>query len=73
MKNDNAVATFLGAILIGFLIGVTIAFIMSFIYWWAWNTFMPAVFHLPRIGMWQAFALSLLISPLKASYESKKK
>ena len=35
---------------------------------WAWNAFMPAVFKLPEITFWQAFALTFLIGSLKGLF-----
>ena len=52
----------------------TVVVIGSLITWWAWNNFMPAVFHLPTITLWQAFAFNLLTNSLRgfnASFKSK--
>ncbi len=42
------------------LIILLIAILSVFPVWWAWNTFMPAIFGLPTINGWQAFALTIL-------------
>ena len=36
--------------------------------WWAWNTFMPAVFGLPEINFLQAFAFILLTGALRTLF-----
>lgn len=64
--------TIIGAVIIGFVVLALLSFILSFITLWAWNIFMPAIFHLPTINFWQAFAFNLLAGQFRSTVTTKK-
>lgn len=57
-KNElpEAIGYFIGGFIAVFLIAVLFCFVTQ----WAWNNFMPHVFNLPEITIYQAFSLNVL-------------
>ncbi len=60
----NDVLEKIGAVVLGAAIGIPILIVIlligTLVTQWSWNTFVPAIFNLPHITLWQAFALQLL-------------
>lgn len=51
----------LGAVALGAAISAISALVIT----WAWNAVIPAIFGLPHISFWQAFALMVLVNGLR--------
>jgi hypothetical protein len=60
MKVLGIVGIVAGVLLVAAVVGLIGALPVM----WCWNGFMPAVFDLPSITFWQAFALTVLCSML---------
>lgn len=59
-SNMEKVLIVLGAILLFFAILIPICALTALITMWAWNIFVPAIFHLGTITFWQAWAVNIL-------------
>jgi len=64
-KFFEVLSTIIGVVGTVILTLIFIIGIGSVITWWAWNNFMPTVFHLPTITLWQAFAFNLLTNSFR--------
>lgn len=66
--------TGIGIVLIVLVVaGIVFGFgsISALILMWAWNIFIPSVFHGPVITFWQAFAASVLLTIIGAKFGIK--
>lgn len=65
--------TFLSILGVIVLVLALIAFfslIGAFILMLAWNVVMPALFHLPALGFWQAYAITILVSIVGSAFKT---
>jgi hypothetical protein len=60
----NDLAEVFGAVIFTVFVVAFAAALYSFIVCWSWNLCMPYIFGLPKISLWQAFALGMLWSCL---------
>ncbi len=51
---------FAGHALLGLVVVVAVALLFGWVVMTAWNAVIPATFHLPAVGFWQAVALLVL-------------
>lgn len=59
MTNDKMVESMI-VVLAGIALLVFFVFITGFPTMWLWNSLMPDIFNLPRIGFWQAVGINFL-------------
>lgn len=58
---NNGCLTAIGLVVIGLVLGIIYAFVISIIGVWLWNYAMVSMFGVPQITFWQMFALMVLV------------
>jgi len=73
---NNGCLTAIGLVVIGLVLGIIYAFVISIIGVWLWNYAMVSMFNVPEITFWQMFALMVLVRlfiPPKINYNKENK
>lgn len=73
---NNGCLTAIGLAVIGLVLGIIYAFVISIIGVWLWNYAMVSMFGVPQITFWQMFALMVLVRlfiPTKINYNKENK
>ena len=68
--------TAIGLVVIGLVLGIIYAFVISIIGVWLWNYAMVSMFGVPQITFWQMFALMVLVRlfiPPRINYNKENK
>ena len=73
---NNGCLTAIGLVVIGLVLGIIYAFVISIIGVWLWNYAMVSMFGVPQITFWQMFALMVLVRlfiPPRINYNKENK
>ena len=73
---NNGCLTAIGLAVIGLVLGIIYAFVISIIGVWLWNYAMVSMFNVPQITFWQMFALMVLVRlfiPPRINYNKENK
>ena len=66
--------TFVGLVIVGFLVLFGLSILMAFFIMVLWNAVMPYLFHVPELDIWKALWLSILTGLLfRTSYHAPTK
>ena len=73
---NNGCLTAIGLAVMGLVLGIIYAFVISIIGVWLWNYAMVSMFNVPVITFWQMFALMVLVRlfiPPRINYNKENK
>lgn len=64
-KKVSDLAGCLGHAVYGLILSFANRAVDALAFWFLWNAFIPALFHLPALAFWQAFGILVLIDIAK--------
>jgi hypothetical protein len=66
----KAIIIIVGAVAVTFAMRMVVAFPVALVFMWCWDGFAPALFKLPTIRYWQAYALCLLLGMVASMFST---